>query len=213
MPNMIIDFDDIKTYPELIVNHAKFNNYDDYNLVDFNIPIPKDLEKALDNCKFVVYHCTRTTNIDNFKKYGILLPSNPILRKILLKDTEGCDLNDIKEFSLGRGSDIQYVFSLENICNDKQYLNFFEKIGGEIIEFTKDYNLLKCEKGNCFIIKFLINSNEVMFKKFLIQKMIRKLKYNIPVDYSNNVTYEIRPEQILEYILANEIAKKLKEMN
>lgn len=209
---MKIDFDDVNTYPPEIFEYAKENEFIAYNKNDFDIPVPEVFYEILNKYKFIVYHCTRTLNINNFKINGILIPSNEKLKKILYDDTNGCNIDDIENLTLGRGLDIQFVFSYNEICNDKQYENFFNHIGGEIIEFTNSYNRKKLEKGNCYIIKFLIKGNEISFKKWLVQKMIRKIKYGTSVDYSGSVTHCIHPNQIIKYIPANDIYKKLKEM-
>lgn len=108
--------------------------------IDFDVPVPEFFYDILDKYDFIVYHCTRTVNINSFKRNGILIPEDKKLKKILFEETNGCDINDVGEFRLGRGLDIQFVFSYEEICNDKQYKNFFDHIGGEIIEFTNKYN-------------------------------------------------------------------------
>ena len=51
------------------------------------------------------------------------------------------------------------------------------------------------------------------YKKPLIEKMIRKILYDIPVDFSDYVVQNIEPEQIIDYIQANKIYDNLKEMN
>ena len=209
---MIIDFDDIKTYPYVILKYAEENDYESFNKVDFDIDIPEFFEEELDNYKFIVYHCTRTFDVNNFKNNGILIPKDQKLKKILYSDTGGCNIDDIGTLTLGRGLDIQFVFSYDDICSDNQYMNFFHHIGGEIIEFTYGYNREKLEKGSCYIIKFLIEGSEIKFKKFLIQKMIRKIKYNIPVNYSGSITHSVNQNNILDYIPADNVYKKLKEM-
>ena len=209
---MIIDFDDINSYPSEIIKYAEQCDYNNYNMVDFDVDYPIFFEDILNDYKFIVYHCTRTLNINNFKNNGILIPSNDKLQRILYSDCNGCNIADLGELSLGRGLDIQFVFSLDEIRNDKQYLNFFNHIGGEIIEFTEKYNEKKLKNGNCYIIKFLINGSEINYKTWLIQKMIRKIKYDIPVDFSGSITHQVKPTQIIDYILADEIYDKLKEM-
>lgn len=209
---MTIDFDDINTYPIEIIEYANQSDFDGYNKVDFEVIYPEYFEELLDKYKFIVYHCTRTLNINNFKKHGILIPSDNRLKQILYNDTSGCNIDDIGELTLGRGLDIQFVFSYDEICIDKQYIDFFKHIGGEIVEFTDNYNKEKLEKGNCYIIKFIIDGSEMKFKRWLIQKMIRKIKYNIPVDCSGSITHYVSPVDIKEYISADEIYIKLKEM-
>lgn len=209
---MIIDFDNINTYPKEMIEYANEKDFSDYNKVDFDIFYPEYFEELLDKYKFIVYHCTRTLDINNFKKYGILIPSNDRLRKILYDDTGGCNIDDIGELTLGRGLDIQFVFSYDEICADKQYINFFNHIGGEIIEFTKNFNRNRLEKGNCYIIKFLIEGFEIKFKRWLVQKMIRKVKYDIPVNYSGSIIHNVLPDRIKDYIPADETYIKLKEM-
>lgn len=208
----IIEFDDIQTYPLEILEFADKNNFEDYDKDYFNIDIPQYLVDKLDEYKFTVYHCTRTVHIDNFKKYGILVPNDPRLRNILLNDTDGCDLNDYKNFSLGRGLDIQFVFSYHEICSDHQYVDFFENIGGEIIRGTKDYDENRLIQGNCYIIKFLINSSEMSYKVPLIRKMIKKIKYNWDVSEYGSITHNVDPNDIVDYIPADGIYKRLKEM-
>lgn len=209
---MIIDFDDITTYPDDILKYAEDNNFDNFNKADFDIDFPEHLEETLNGYKFVVYHCTRTLDINNFKTNGILIPNDEKLKKILYEDTGGCNINDIETLRLGRGLDIQFVFSYDDICGDKQYMNFFDHIGGEIIEFTFNYEKKRLEKGNCYIIKFLIDSFEIKFRRWLIQKMIRKIKYNIPVNYSGSITHNVNPNDICEYLPADKVYKNLKEM-
>ena len=210
---MKIDFDNINTYPIEIMKYALENKFEDYNETNFDVHVPKFFYDILDKYDFIVYHCTKTVNINSFKENGILIPKDKKLKKILFEETNGCDINDVGEFELGRGLDIQFVFSYEEICNDKQYENFFNHIGGEIIEFTNKYNKRKLEKGNCYIIKFLIKGSEILYKKWLAQKMIRKVKFGTIIDFSGSVTHSIAREKILEYIEADNIYKKLKEMN
>ena len=210
---MKIDFDNINTYPIEIMRYALENEFEDYNKTDFDVPVPEFFYDILDKYDFIVYHCTRTVNINSFKRNGILIPEDKKLKKILFEETNGCDINDVGEFRLGRGLDIQFVFSYEEICNDKQYENFFNHIGGEIIEYTNKYNKKKLEKGNCYIIKFLIKGSEILYKRWLVQKMIRRAKFGIIVDFSGSVTHYIAPEKILDCIEADNIYKKLKEMN
>lgn len=209
---MIIDFDDITTYPDDILKFATKNDFDSFNKVDFDIDFPYELDRTLNEYKFIVYHCTRTMDINNFKTYGILIPNSEKLKKILYDDTDGCNIDDIGSLSLGRGLDIQFVFSYDEICNDKQYMNFFNHIGGEIIEFTNTYDEERLKKGSCYIIKFLINGFEIEARRWLIQKMIRKVKYNIPVNYSGSITRSVIPRDIIEYIPADKVYQKLKEM-
>ena len=210
---MIIDFDDIKTYPYEIVKYANDNDFDDFDKVNYNVDYPFYFDDLLNKYKLFVYHCTRTKNILNYKKYGVLLPSDERLKKILLEDTNGCNLNEFKSFELGRGGDIQFTFSLNEICNDKQFLDFFNNVGGEIVRFVSGYNENELKKiGDCYIIKFFIEGSEIKYKRFLIQKMIRKVKYDINVDYYDGVTHNILTSQICDYIPANDIYKLLKEM-
>ncbi len=210
---MIIDFDDINTYPIEIIEYANKNNFSEYNKEKFNIDYPEYFNELLNKYKFIVYHSTRTLNINNFKKYGILIPSDERLKQILYNDTDGCDLNDYSELIPGRGGDIQFTFSYDEICNDSQFIDFFENIGGEIVRGTKKYDAEKLKKcGNCYIIKFLIEGSTINFKRLLIQKMIRKVKYDIRVDYHGSILCDILPEQIIEYIKADDIYKKLREM-
>lgn len=91
-------------------------------------------------------------------------------------------------------------------------MNFFSHIGGEIVEFTCNYDKERLKKGNCYIIKFLIDSFEIKFRRWLVQKMIRKVKYNIPVNYSGSITHNVIPNDILEYIPADKVYENLKEM-
>lgn len=209
---MKIDFDNIETYPAEIIRYALENDFKDYNKSDFDITIPEFFCDILEQYKFIVYHCTRTLDINSFKMNGILIPEDNKLKKILFDETDGCNINDIEELRLGRGLDIQFVFSYNEICNDRQFENFFNHIGGEIIEFTKNYNKNKLEKGKCYIIKFLIKGSEIPYKKWLVQKMIRKIKLDISVDFSGSITHCVAPEEILDYIVADDIYKKLKEM-
>lgn len=116
---MIIDFDDITTYPDDILRYAKENDFDSFNKVDFDIDFPEYLEETLNGYKFIVYHCTRTLDINNFKVNGILIPNAEKLKKIIYDNTDGCNIDDIGTLELGRGLDIQFVFSYNDICNDK----------------------------------------------------------------------------------------------
>ena len=73
---MKIDFDNINTYPIEIMRYALENEFEDYNKTDFDVPVPEFFYDILDKYDFIVYHCTRTVNINSFKRNGILIPED-----------------------------------------------------------------------------------------------------------------------------------------
>ena len=82
---MKIDFDNINTYPIEIMRYALENEFEDYNKTDFDVPVPEFFYDILDKYDFIVYHCTRTVNINSFKRNGILIPEDKKLKKYYLK--------------------------------------------------------------------------------------------------------------------------------
>ncbi len=206
----VIDMDDIKTYPIEFIEYAKSNNFDSYNKNDFNISYPDNFDNILNDYYIICYHCTRTKNINSFLTKGILI--NDELRTILLNDYN-CDISSVlSEKNNYRGNNVQFVYSLRDIENDEGYLNFFNHVGGEIIEFSDGYDESKLDYGDCYVISFNIKGDEIDFKMFIIQKMIRFIKYNIPVNYHGVLFRSIKPQELNKPILANNIYNKLKEM-